>query len=91
MITKPTLLEKLGNTPDKSWRIFIQGLIAFWLSAALVWLSLGYAEIFLYLALALLLAAFCYAVWGYIGIFANRWLRLKIQREEYSRIFSDKE
>ncbi len=84
-------LEKLGSAPDKSWRIFIQGLIGFWLSAAVVWFSLDYAPFYFYIAIVLLIIAFTYAVWGYIGIFANRWLRLKIQREQYSRVFSDKE
>ncbi|MCU4677673.1 hypothetical protein N7931_18825 [Catenovulum sp. 2E275] len=90
MTESVSLLEKLGNAPDKSWRTFMQGLVAFWLSAVLVWLSLDFAVIWFYLAVLLLFSAFCYSVWGYIGIFANRWLRLKLHREQYKRAFSDK-
>lgn len=86
-----SLLEKLGSAPAKSWRTFIIGVVAFWISTAGVWLSLYFSPFWFYLALVFVLASFVYAVFGYIGIFANRWLRLQVQREQYKQVFSDKE
>ncbi|WAJ70010.1 hypothetical protein [Catenovulum adriaticum] len=92
MMSEPiSLLERLGNAPAKSWRIFTIGVLAFWISSGGVWLSLYFAPFWFYLALVFVLLSFSYAVFGYIGIFANRWLRLRIQREQYKQVFSDKE
>ena len=70
------LLEKLGQDPQRSLKLFLYGLGLFVIG--LLFVALGYFHHHLWqimgviiLALACLIAA-----WGYLGIFANRWLNI---------------
>ncbi|NQZ27320.1 MAG: hypothetical protein HRT55_13515 [Colwellia sp.] len=70
------LLEKLGQDPQRSLTLFLYGLGLFVIG--LLFVALGYFHHHLWqimgviiLALACLIAA-----WGYLGIFANRWLNI---------------
>ncbi|MBU2869532.1 hypothetical protein [Colwellia sp. E2M01] len=70
------LLEKLGQDPQHSLMLFLRGLGLFVIG--LLFVALGYFYHYLWqvigiitLAIACLLSA-----WGYLGIFANRWLNI---------------
>ncbi|KMT66172.1 hypothetical protein [Catenovulum maritimum] len=79
---------RLGSEPDKSWRRFFIGLVAFWIAAGLTWFSVDYQVFWFYLSIILLIPSFLYAVYGYIGIFSNRFGRLIEQSEKYNKTFS---
>ena len=71
-----SLLEKLGQNPQRSLQIFVRGLGLFVVS--LLFIGLGYYHHYLWQipGLILLVLACIIAAWGYIGIFANRWLKI---------------
>ncbi len=70
------LLEKLGKNPQRSLQIFVRGLGLFVLG--LLFISLGYYHHHLWQipGIVLLVIACLVAAWGYLGIFANRWLKI---------------
>lgn len=67
------LLEKLGQNPQLSLKIFLRGLGLFVI--ALGFIALGYFHHHLWQIVGMsLLAIACFvSAWGYLGIFANRW------------------
>ena len=71
-----TLLEKLGKDPQHSLSLFIKGLGFFVLG--LVFVALGYFYHHLWQVLGIIfLTLGCFiAAWGYLGIFANRLLKI---------------
>ncbi len=71
-----SLLEKLGQNPKTSLAIFLRGLGLFVIG--LIFIGLGYFYHHLWQAAGILLLALgcCIAAWGYVGIFANRWLNI---------------
>ena len=79
---------QLGSQPDKSWQRFFIGLVAFWLAAGMTWFAVDYQAITFYLSAACILPGFIYALYGYLGIFCNRFGRLIEQSEKYSQAFS---
>lgn len=70
------LIEKLGHNPQKSLTLFLRGLGLFFI--ALLLITLGYFHHHWWqIAGVILLAVACFlSVWGYLGIFANRWLHV---------------
>jgi hypothetical protein len=68
-----TLIEKLGQNPKNSLRLFLRGLGLFFM--ALLFLILGYYHHHWWqiVGLFLLIIACVLSAWGYLGIFANRW------------------
>jgi hypothetical protein len=70
------LLEKLGRDPQRSLAIFLRGLGLFVIG--LVFVALGYYQHHLWqiIGLVILALACLVAAWGYLGIFANRWLNM---------------
>lgn len=71
-----SLLSKLGDTPQRSLRIFILGLVLFALGLALVFIGYYQHHYWQILGLVLLAIAIVLSVWGYVGIFANRLLTM---------------
>ena len=71
-----SLLTKLGNTPERSLRIFILGLVLFVIG--LVFVFIGYYNHHYWQILGMVFLAFgiIFSAWGYVGIFANRLLNI---------------
>ncbi|WP_019029285.1 hypothetical protein [Colwellia piezophila] len=70
------LLEKLGQNPQRSLTLFLRGLGLFVIG--LLFVALGYINHHLWqiIGVAILGLACLIAAWGYLGIFANRWLNI---------------
>lgn len=70
------LLAKLGQDPKRSLSIFLIGLGLF--AFGLVFIAIGYFYHHIWQMLGLLIIAFAclIAIWGYLGIFANRWFNI---------------
>jgi cell division protein FtsW (lipid II flippase) len=70
------LLEKLGQNPQRSLAIFLRGLGLFVIG--LMFIALGYYQHYWWqiMGLVVLAVACLTAAWGYIGLFANRWLNM---------------
>ncbi len=65
----------------QSWRRFKLGLALF-AGGVLVLLTLGHIPVAYYLSLAVLLCGFSIAMWGYAGIFLQRFSGLKHARNK---------
>lgn len=70
------LLEKLGQNPQRSLKLFLRGLGLFVIG--LVFVGLGYYHHHLWQVIGIftLCVSCLIAAWGYLGIFANRWLNM---------------
>lgn len=70
------ILEKLGQNPQSSLTLFLRGLGLFAIGLAFV--ALGYFTHHLWQIIGVFLIgiACLIAIWGYLGIFANRWLNI---------------
>lgn len=66
------LMFKLGSQPKKSLRFFLIGIGLFLVSMSLIALGYVYSHYFQIAGLVILPFAFVTAIYGYIGIFANR-------------------
>jgi len=79
------LLEKLGQDPQGSLRLFLRGLGLFF--TALTFITLGYFYHHLWQAIGifLLVIACVLSAWGYIGLFANRWLTFYYKNKDNSK------
>jgi len=75
------MLEILGQDPQKSLRLFLSGLGLFFI--ALVFVILGYFYHYLWqiMGIITMICACLLAAWGYLGIFANRWLTVFYQNK----------
>ena len=71
-----SLLEKLGQDPQRSLSLFLRGLGLFVLSVLCIGLGYFYHHLWQIPGLILLVIACLIAAWGYLGIFANRWLNI---------------
>lgn len=67
----------------RSWRRFKLGLALF-ACGVLVLLPLGHIPVAYYLSLAILLLGFAIAMWGYAGIFLQRFAGLKNARNKHN-------
>jgi len=74
------LLAFLGQDPKRSLIIFLRGLGLF--ALGLIFIALGYFHHHLWqvIGLVLLAIACALAVWGYLGLFANRWFNILNRR-----------
>jgi len=70
------LLAKLGQDPQHSLSIFLRGLALF--ALGLLFIALGYFHHHLWqvVGIVILAIACMVALWGYLGIFANRWYNI---------------
>lgn len=71
-----SLLAKLGQDPKRSLSIFLRGFALFTLG--IIFISIGYYHHHLWQVLGIfILAIACLtSLWGYLGIFANRWYNI---------------
>lgn len=67
--------DKAGADPERSWRFFIAGLVIFVPGAMLTVLGTEPPHTWWWPGIALLAVGFSLALWGYVGIFANRLAR----------------
>ncbi len=67
-----SLLEKLGQDPQRSMQMFLSGLGLFVFGACLIFLGLYQSHIWQILGLIVLAIGSLLASYGYIGVFANR-------------------
>ncbi len=75
------LLEKLGQNPQRSLTIFLRGLSLFFVSLMFIALGYFFHHLWQVIGLLLLAGACLVAAWGYLGIFANRWLNILTRRK----------
>ena len=71
-----TLLEKLGQNPQASLTLFLRGLGLFCFALALITLGYFHHHLWQVVGIVVLIIACCLSAWGYIGMFANRWLNI---------------
>ena len=71
-----TVLEKLGQNPQRSVQIFLCGLGFFVFSLCFIGLGYFYHHLWQVPGIIFLVIACLVAAWGYMGIFANRWLNI---------------
>ncbi len=67
------LLAKLGQDPKRSLTIFLRGLGLFAFGLLFIGLGYFYHHLWQVIGIVVLAIACVLAIWGYIGIFANRW------------------
>ncbi len=79
------LLEKLGQNPQGSLQLFLSGLGLF--VVALVFMTLGYFYHHLWqvVGIIILVIACFLSCWGYLGLFANRWLNILYKNKTNSK------
>lgn len=81
MATTPTtkfaaLIYRLGSEPKRSLKRFLIGLGLFTLAVAFIALGYFYQPWWQIPGLLLLAVALFFAIWGYLGIFANRFAQV---------------
>jgi hypothetical protein len=74
------LLERLGKDPQHSLSLFLRGLALFGLAVLFIALGYFFHPTWQLLGLTFLFMACCTALWGYVGIFANRWYHILNKR-----------
>ena len=67
-----SLLEKLGQDPQRSMQRFLCGLGLFVFGAGLIFLGLYQSHIWQIIGITVLALGCLIAIYGYIGLFANR-------------------
>ena len=70
------LLAKLGQDPKRSLSIFLVGLGLFALGVVFIAIGYFYHHFWQIFGLCILALACSISVWGYLGIFANRWFNI---------------
>jgi hypothetical protein len=70
------LLEKLGQHPKNSLRLFLRGIGLFFIAVILIALGYFHHHLWQIAGVITLVLACCISAWGYIGMFANRWLNI---------------
>ena len=70
------LLEKLGQNPKASLALFLRGLGLFVIGVFFIGLGYFYHYFWQIVGLIFLAIGGAIAIWGYIGIFANRWFNI---------------
>lgn len=67
-----SLLEKLGQDPQRSMQRFLSGLGLFAFGAGLIFIGMYHSHIWQIVGIAVLALGCLFAIYGYIGMFANR-------------------
>lgn len=70
------ILEKLGQDPKRSLSIFLRGLGLFCFGIFFIAIGYYYHHLWQIIGLVIMTIACIIAVWGYLGIFANRWFNI---------------
>jgi len=67
-----SLLEKLGQDPQRSMQRFLRGLGLFIIGVCFIFIGLYQSYIWQIIGLVILALGCLIAIYGYIGLFANR-------------------
>ena len=67
-----SLLEKLGQDPQRSMQRFLSGLGLFAIGALFIFLGLYQSHIWQIIGIVFLALGGLFAIYGYVGLFANR-------------------
>jgi hypothetical protein len=70
------LLEKIGQNPQYSLTLFLRGLGLFVIGLTFVTLGYFYHHLWQIIGIITLVLACLLSAYGYLGIFANRWLNI---------------
>ena len=81
------LLEKLGQDPERSLMLFLRGLGLFVLGLGFVALGYFYHYFWQVIGVIVLGLACIVSAWGYLGIFANRWLNILYRTKPNTKDF----
>lgn len=81
------ILEKLGQNPQRSLTLFLRGLGLFIIGLIFVGLGYFYHHLWQIVGIAVLGISCLIAAWGYLGIFANRWLNILYKTQVKSKNF----
>lgn len=70
------ILQKLGQSPNKSFQCFLLGLLSFAIGLGLIYFSTELTQTIQMIGLGLVGLGCLLAIWGYIGIFSYRMLSM---------------
>lgn len=84
------LLEKLGQNPQRSLTLFLRGLGLFVIGLFFVGLGYFYHHSWQVIGIITLGIACLLAAWGYLGIFANRWLNILYRTKPSAKTYKIK-
>ena len=76
------ILQTLGQTPSKSFRYFILGVLFFAIGLGLVYFAVDLPEAVQITGLVFIGLGCILAIWGYIGIFSSRMLTMMNRHPE---------
>ena len=79
-----SILEKIGQDPQRSLVLFIRGLGLFAIGACFIFIGYYYHYFWQVIGIAFVAFGLLFAVWGYTGIFANRLLNIFEHRSNKS-------
>ncbi|MDP7592067.1 MAG: hypothetical protein QF552_05105 [Litorilituus sp.] len=83
------LLAFLGQDPRRSLAIFLRGLGLFVFGLLCIALGYYYHHLWQLVGLVVIALASIIAIWGYVGIFANRWFTI-LNRTQVNQSLSAK-
>ncbi|NQY36733.1 MAG: hypothetical protein HRT37_17540 [Alteromonadaceae bacterium] len=81
-----SLLDKLGQNPQRSLTIFLYGLCLFVVGLAFVYLGYYQHHLWQLPGIAFIGCGCLVSIWGYLGIFANRLAGLFNRNKKRARI-----
>lgn len=70
------LFEKLGQNPPRSLALFLSGIGLFFVGLSLITVGYFHHHWWQIIGLVMVFCACTFSAWGYLGIFANRWLTI---------------
>ncbi|AWB68996.1 hypothetical protein C2869_11335 [Saccharobesus litoralis] len=80
-------MYQLGANPQRSAQFFWRGFVAFWPCAFLIAYGAVNENIWFYLGITLLIPAFICAIYGYIGMLANRFAQVIGHADKAKQLF----
>ena len=79
-----SILEKIGQDPQRSLVLFIRGLGLFTIGACLIFIGYYYHYVWQIAGICFIALGILFSAWGYTGIFANRLLNIFDRRSSES-------
>lgn len=71
-----SILDKIGQDPQRSLTLFLRGLGLFAIGVGLIFMGYFYHHLWQIAGIAFLAVGIIFSIWGYAGIFANRLLNI---------------
>ena len=79
------LLEKLGQNPPRSLRLFLRGIGLFAVGLLFITTGYFYHHLWQIIGLVIVFCACMLSAWGYLGIFSHRWLTIIYTNQQRSK------